>query len=212
MDPIQTWLQKVNKEIRYQAKSAIRYRRLNPDLYNRHINLLANNEEFYRNEFDWLDLNKDNFLSIKEINEGEKKKAKLISDRVAGSDPEFPIKIDLRRINRKQQRKNKGLNFSNFVKAKLFYAEIWARTMMKLHDLGKEDGKICPEEWWHVAQQHRRMLKGYSPYSLEEIWEDYRHVDLEPYSYVLELDELRWVLDIIRRKWVLYHVAREAKM
>ena len=66
----------------------------------------------------------------------------------------------------------------SLITAKLFFVEVWARAMLVLHDNDPEDGKICPDEWWHVAQQHRRMLKGYSSKGLEELWEDYRKHDV----------------------------------
>ena len=222
MDSVSDWLQKVNQEIGKQARSTIRLRKYDQKLHDAHLALLKDGQEFYRDEFTWMDTDKNGFLSIAEIKAGEKKKARIISERVAkqGANNEvflkkdFPIKIDLRRISRGEQRKKQGFSYESFLRAKIFYAEIWAQTMMKLHDSvskkdGRKDGKICPDEWWPIAQQHRRLLKGYSSYGLEEIWEDYRSVDQFPYSYVLELDELRHVLDIIRRKWVRYHMRKE---
>ena len=79
--------------------------------------------------------------------------------------------------------------------------------MLVLHDNDPEDGKICPDEWWHVAQQHRRMLKGYSSKGLEELWADYRNHDINR-TYVLEIDELRWALETIRKKFLEYNVQR----
>lgn len=223
MDKLPVWLKKVNDSIGRHAKRILRERSLNKQFRDQYLSHLKDGREFYRLEFDWCDLDKDDFLSTEEIIKCEEKKAKIMIDRMRtinnlGSihdgtlvDTEFPVKIDLRRLLKSIQRKRGGFTFKYFVRAKIFYAEIWARTLMEIHDLNKQDGKICPDEWWHVAQQHRRMLRGYAMYGLEEIWEDYRHVDMNPYTYVLEMDELRWVLDIIRRKWIQHWINIENK-
>lgn len=234
------WLSEVNSKLGLQARLSLKTHRISKsyiDNYLSHLEVKGKKigQEFYRPEFDWCDNNpKDQFLSIKEIDACEAKKAKILYDRIkviARYDPEYydtdtrkftqtfnrlsftekyPIKIDLRRISRRRQVKKGGLKFRDFVINRIFYADIWARTMLEIHDLDfdkdKKDGKICPVEWATLGQQHRRLLKGYASSGLEEIWDDYRRVDRKPYSYNVEFDELMEVLEVIRRKWILYHI------
>merc|ERR1712178_418583 len=145
-------------------------------------------------EFELCDLDKSESLNVTEIGVCQEKQAKIIHDRLPFTNAKFPTRIDLRRIFRRKQRQPGGMSYDDFITAKSFFVEVWARAMLVLHDNDPEDGKICPDEWWHVAQQHRRMLKGYSSKGLEELWADYRNHDINR-TYVLEIDELRWALE-----------------
>ena len=178
-------------------------------------------------EFDFCDENDDQFLDLKEIDKCETRKAKILNDRInfinkmkfqqlkgilgpyKNQYPKFPVKLnDLRKISRKRQLKKKGMTFNGFVAAKIFQAKLWADTIMtpNLHDNNDTDGRICPDEWWQVGQQHRRLLKGYSAGGLEEMWDDYRAANFnEPVDATLDVMELMYGLDRIRRKWIEYH-------
>lgn len=114
--------------------------------------MLPDGKEFYRLEFDYCDRNRNNQIDSMEMKLCIDKQNQIIQKRVESiTGKRYLVNFDLKNVSRKKQLK-KGLNFKDFVTARVFLAETLARVMMRMHDNDPWDNDICPTEWWHIAQ------------------------------------------------------------
>ena len=209
----QRWLKHMNVRISQASQSIIKEDIFCKAAIEKYIKILDENlhlggAEFYRDEFNYCDRNRDNLLSRREILYCNYIATSLIENhlyRTLGEpDRYFPeshiFAMNITKLQIGTQKKT-GLDFEQYYKLKIFIAMVMGRALYNEHDnyYDKRNHYVCSSEWHDVQNGMRSIFPGYNE---DQSWYHFEEFDLNR-SYALEEYELYFYWDVFWKRWFL---------
>jgi len=213
------WLKHMNIRIGKAARSVIDDDVFSKASIEKYLELMTDHlhldgTEFYREEFNYCDHNRDEILQRSEvllcnswaearIMDHFKSTMDKPYDYLPAMTGDHIFAINMTRLQVKTQ-KETGLDFEAFYKLKIFVAMVYGRALYFQHDNygDRRNHYICSAEWEDVASAMVSIFPGYTK---EMAWEDFKDYDMNR-SLAMEEYELYFYFDGVWKRWFLRYI------